>query len=344
MPKESYYQETLRKARESAARDFGHHTMRDGLVRSFRFNGSDVRRELERPDKVYPFNGGAAPVEKANISLTSAYSFTLTWTPGHMTLAGDIGEMVLTHYHAMPTLEEAVRWIDTPDFDYLLEKSDKRRVYNRDETLKAFKAFVYEEVREEVLGRWSSLARGRDEDGKVIWEKYHTGGMIGELRRWRKEKPVWSKMRRAGHTQAEFKEELRLWEQDKPRVLYLEERERGRFDHRVYADNRDRPQDFWDYPDCLDRLVRLYLHFNRHWQGDIKSLLTSEGRWRLWDEVERAMESESDAYAVTYGVFDDHELVAHTYQWRDYYQIAAIQHGCRMIRQQLGLADRRSAA
>ena len=343
--KESYYAEMVRKTKESAARDFGHHMIRDGLVRSFRFNGSTVTRELERPPIPFPIGKMKNTfVEKANISLSSNYAFTLTWTPGHLTLAGDVGEMVITHYHAMPTLEEATHWALSSDFDYLLSKSDKKKVYNRDETLKQFKAYVYEEVREEMFGRWSQRYAGNDENGKPTYKRYHTGGVLGELRAWRKQEPTWNKCRRAGMKRAEFEAELKYWQEDKPRVLYLEERKRGRFDTPYFKFGEDRPSDFWEYPDCLDRLVRLYLHFNQHWQGDIKGLLTNKGRWKLWEEVDRAMDSENAAYEVAYGVYGDDPYVSRTYTWRDFYQITAIQHGCRMIRQQLGLEARKEAA
>lgn len=65
----------------------------------------------------------------------SIYAFALTWSPGTLALSGDIGELVLTHYHAMPTLEEAVAWAGRADADYLLGKSNRKQVINRKATI-----------------------------------------------------------------------------------------------------------------------------------------------------------------------------------------------------------------
>lgn len=65
----------------------------------------------------------------------SIYAYCLTWAPGSMTLSGDLGEMVLIHYQAMPTFEEAVNWAATGDLDYLLSKSNRRKVVHRERTI-----------------------------------------------------------------------------------------------------------------------------------------------------------------------------------------------------------------
>lgn len=84
------------------------HTMTDRPSRSFRFS---------EPGK------------------GSVYAFALTWSPGTLALSGDMGELVLTHYHAMPTLEEAVAWAARADADYLLGKSNRKQVICRASTI-----------------------------------------------------------------------------------------------------------------------------------------------------------------------------------------------------------------
>lgn len=66
----------------------------------------------------------------------SEYWFMVTWCPGSLTLSGDVGELTLTHYHAMPTWQEAVKWVSGADHGYLMQKSDKKRVFNEEETIK----------------------------------------------------------------------------------------------------------------------------------------------------------------------------------------------------------------
>lgn len=62
---------------------------------------------------------------------TWAYSYTVTWTPGHLTISGDIGECAFTHWAAMrDSWEQARDWVRESDIDYLLGKSNARREYN----------------------------------------------------------------------------------------------------------------------------------------------------------------------------------------------------------------------
>lgn len=65
----------------------------------------------------------------------SIYAFGLTWAPGTLALSGDLGELVLTHYHAMPTLEAAVGWAASADADYLLGKSNRKKSIDREATI-----------------------------------------------------------------------------------------------------------------------------------------------------------------------------------------------------------------
>lgn len=77
------------------------------------------------------------------------YAFSLTWTPGSMVLAGDLGEMHLTHYHAMgDTAVKSFDWVATSHPDYLLGKSDAKKVYDRDATWETIKSYMDDEVRD----------------------------------------------------------------------------------------------------------------------------------------------------------------------------------------------------
>lgn len=65
---------------------------------------------------------------------TGTYGFRVVWLPGNLHLSGDLGEMALTHYHAMPTWKEAVDWVDRADFHYLIGKSDAKKEFNQQKT------------------------------------------------------------------------------------------------------------------------------------------------------------------------------------------------------------------
>ena len=104
-----------------------------------------VRRELmdhhitERQSRSFDFR---------TPSMGSMYAFSLTWTPGSMFLAGDLGEMQLTHYHAMgETAVKSFDWVASSHPDYLLGKSDAKKVYDRDATWETIKYDLDEEIR-----------------------------------------------------------------------------------------------------------------------------------------------------------------------------------------------------
>ena len=66
---------------------------------------------------------------------TYIYSFTVTWRPGVLSLAGDVGELTITHYHAMPTWQKAAQWINGSCMMYLLEKSNARTEFDTTRTI-----------------------------------------------------------------------------------------------------------------------------------------------------------------------------------------------------------------
>lgn len=61
---------------------------------------------------------------------TSNYAYSLTWTGGSLALAGDCGELVITHYDALRHLKSGLRWAAGSDYDYLLSKTSRRQTYD----------------------------------------------------------------------------------------------------------------------------------------------------------------------------------------------------------------------
>lgn len=84
-------------------------------------------------------------------SAGSMWAFALTWTPGSMILTGDLGEMQITHYHAlMGTALESFRWITECHPDYLLGKAGVQKVFDREATLESFEAECREDFTKAV--------------------------------------------------------------------------------------------------------------------------------------------------------------------------------------------------
>lgn len=81
----------------------------------------------------------------------SCYAYSVTWSsPGVLALAGDLGELTITHTSAMPTWWNAVDWLGGAkgggDWDYHLSKSNARQEYDADETAAAIWADVISEA------------------------------------------------------------------------------------------------------------------------------------------------------------------------------------------------------
>lgn len=65
------------------------------------------------------------------------YAFSVTWKPGALFLAGDIGEMTIQH-NELRDLWRGILWMYGSDFDYIMGKSNQKEVYDVDATFDAF--------------------------------------------------------------------------------------------------------------------------------------------------------------------------------------------------------------
>ena len=93
----------------------------------------------------------------------SNYAYSVTWTPGSLVIAGDLGEFTVTHWNAMKTIENAVSWLTGIQFDYLMGKSDAKQTLDIEETMRDILRYASEEA---------------------VWQtKQH----VKELRDWRRE-------------------------------------------------------------------------------------------------------------------------------------------------------------
>lgn len=303
----------LTSAQEDASRHLAQHVIREEPVRSFRFHCPHPNLNVEkRQVGSYPFLKVLPPIEGVKFGYSSNYAFTLTWTPGHMTIVGDLGELTVVHYHAMPTLEEACKWLDTPDFGYLLSKTNVKKEFDRDST---------------VASLWRLLTEEVDEHMKYFNE---------EKTAWEKSKPKWRK--RDGMTKADFEQEMKWWKDDDPLISYgFSECKQpdGRYVRKaLWSDDEEFG---WKVPDGFWPLARAWKYLYdemEHFENDPNCLLTEEGRQTVKDALEHWCDGRDDGeitsmiyreiqYGDWYGDYD--------YPWRSYLQIAAIQHGARMI-------------
>lgn len=132
----------------------------------------------------------------------SHFAHSLTWSPGTLTLAGDIGELTITHYHALRSLEGALSWAATSDHHYLLSKTSRRPSYDRDATVKEI------------------LRQANERAGEAL--KYQRS----ELRAWRAERPKREDFEPTLAGERGWHEESAAWINDAPRSLAEDFRKR----------------------------------------------------------------------------------------------------------------------
>jgi len=85
------------------------------------------------------------------------YWFYVTWTPGHLFLSGDLSNMSLTHYHAMPTAEEAIGWVADGNIEYLLEKSDAEKIFDHEATKENIIRMAEDDLEDENYSIWEKI-------------------------------------------------------------------------------------------------------------------------------------------------------------------------------------------
>ncbi len=106
------------------------------------------------------------------------YWFRVTWCPGSLSVSGDVGEIVLTHYQAMPTWQDAVKWVKGACHGYLMQKSNKERHFDEEDTVKQIIHMANEQSEYGDDEMWEKLARDTGfpvEDKEGIAAEIKTG-------------------------------------------------------------------------------------------------------------------------------------------------------------------------
>lgn len=111
--------ETEKERHERAARDFEKHVASAGPGYSWRF---------KRPN-------------------SSTYYFRVTWAPGVLVCSGDIGELVVRHY-SFDDPWSAAAWVNGANFDYFMEKTPERKIFDPEATAEHLIADAYRRMRD----------------------------------------------------------------------------------------------------------------------------------------------------------------------------------------------------
>lgn len=103
----------------------------------------------------------------------STYAFVLTWSPGSVNLSGDLGELTVTHWHALHDFAPGMRWMADSHLDYLLRKTGAQDEVDPEATAR----FIIEIAQQELsFGDHSRLDRLKEihrpkYSGIVMWHE-----------------------------------------------------------------------------------------------------------------------------------------------------------------------------
>lgn len=109
-------------------------------------------------------------------------SYTVTWTPGVLSLSGDLGDLTVTHYGAMGSLEGAVSWIGrNSDLGYLLSKSDAKEQYDPEHTLSYLREWASGDARPALVALRDQRREYRRAvaEGQEEWRADHRAWRLG---------------------------------------------------------------------------------------------------------------------------------------------------------------------
>ena len=211
---------------------------------------------------------GAQTLAEVKTLADSNYAFSVTWTPGSLAIAGDLGTFNVTHYQAMRTLESTLEWLDGIEFTYLMEKSSAKQEFSVEATLDYIVKAANEAAIEMLDGH-----RPRHNFGR------RTKGYRHELQDYRRERAAdlaqWQPLARAAIKMRVQGEAVEIPDKaeylpEPPEALAIPRRER-RFDAR-----RQGVTDLYQVPDGWELWAALW-HELLDYQ-DAEEIFTAAGR------------------------------------------------------------------
>lgn len=280
--------------------------------------------------------------ESLRVSRSSAYSFEITWRPGHILLTGDLGELTLVQKFAMPTFKEALEWVVKADFDYLMGKTCVKKEYDPEATYEYLIQTANREAVDHLLGHsdWSAKE-----------QRYmRKGGVRSDIRRYReecKEAATEFDAALADYAASTMDEDAPTLEDFLPSpeefgaVVRSPGWERDRMDRDDYRDVHRTVSRAWDicgYETWVSYWVALYAngYYDPSANNDDPDehptfVLNPRNRRKLKDEIKSLCDQQHEIVEFLHDAGFDDYYGSYIYPGRTKWQIDAIKHGCKML-------------
>jgi hypothetical protein len=292
--------------------------------------------------------------ESLRVSRSSAYSFEITWRPGHILLTGDLGELTLVQKFAMPSFKEALEWVVKADYDYLMGKTCVKKEYDPEATYEYLIQTANREAVDHLLGHsdWSSKEK----------RYIRRDGVRSDIRRYRKE---------CEEAAVEFEAALAEYtaggmDGDQPTlddflpsreefgaVLRSSAWERTSMSRDDFRDVRRTVARAWDI--CgYDTWVSFWVALNANGYYDPAAnvddpdehptfVLNPRSRRKLKDEIKSLCDQQHEIVEFLHDAGFDDYYGSYIYPGRSKWQIDAVKHGCKMLLHKV-IADEELAA
>ncbi|MFT8463171.1 hypothetical protein [Acetobacter persici] len=270
--------------------DLDTHVMKEAVSRSFNFRRADG---------------------------SSFYAFNLTWNYGHLSISGDMGELMLEHYHAMPTFEKAVHWAADAENQYLLGKSNVREEYDAEKTAKSIIQNANTNIIEALNGsKWAGKSRS---DGmRQIAQKIRKGILE--------------------------KEDLEDYD-----IYFFNKKEN--FNLRLESMACDKPEHFWIFSEVWDKWLHLWKalegfgHYSMWSDEEVQNILKPSYRREMRDAIIDICSSEDGALELlrNLGNHDDYPIMT-DYSFTNYRLVSAIRWACQRLISEGIVPEKRAAA
>lgn len=231
---------------------------------------------------------------------SSFYFFKITWSAGVISITGDMGELMLEHWNAMPTFEKAVRWAANAELQYLLGKSNVSEEYDGEETARDIIRLANHEVIEALNGQF--WGRERRSDGmRQIAQKIRKGMLE--------------------------KEDLEDYE-----IYSFSKHARG-----IIPTYCDVPEKYWGFCEVWNGWIQLWKALEgfgrfREWSdNNLKNILKPSYRREMRKAVEEACSTEMGAIDLfNHTDYDDYPI-RRDYSFTNYRLVAAIRWACQRL-------------
>ncbi|MFT8597676.1 MAG: hypothetical protein ABF748_06500 [Acetobacter orientalis] len=235
---------------------------------------------------------------------SSFYCFNLTWNYGHLIITGDMGELTLDHYYAMPTFEQAVHWAASGENDYLLGKSNVRPEYDATKTANYIISNANAPILEALNGS-KNWFNGEREDGmRQIAQKIRKG----------------------------LKEKEEIEDYD---IYHFEKLKPGTVGYAA-----DNPHNFWSFCEVWEKWAELWkaLEGFGHWldysNEEFSKIANPAYRREMREAIQDLCCNEEGALALFRNfqntAYDDYPIRT-DYSWSNYRLVSAIRWACQRL-------------